>query len=61
MEENEKLIEAAKILHSICDNDDCNHMKVDCPFQIKSIYNFWTCRIEGRPSCWDLDEVQDDE
>jgi hypothetical protein len=56
--EHEKLMEAARLLQSNCDNDDCNFMQVDCPFQIKSIYGFWTCSIEGRPSCWGLMKVQ---
>lgn len=57
--EKQKLIEAARLLESNCENnDECNFMEVDCPFQSRSIYGFWTCSIEGRPSCWGLMEVQ---
>jgi hypothetical protein len=52
------LIGAARLLQSNCENNECNFMEVDCPFQTKSIYGFWTCSIEGRPSCWGLTEVQ---
>jgi len=56
--EHEKLMEAARLLESNCENNECNFMGVDCPFQSRSIYGFWTCSIEGRPSCWGLPEVQ---
>jgi hypothetical protein len=55
--EREKLMEAARLLQSNCENNECNFMEVDCPFQSRSIYGFWTCSIEGRPSCW-ATEVQ---
>lgn len=53
---DEKLMEAARLLQSNCENDECNFMQVNCPFQSRSIYGFWTCNIEGRPSCWGLPE-----
>ena len=63
--EREKLIEAARLIKTNCENPkfkNCGCEKVDCPFQMPTrLTDNFVCNLSFDVPDWDLPEVQDDE